>query len=146
MDVIKVAAKGRDPWNKCKLVGQKSPLKLKEIWAIRIRLQTRFADSRSCTVQFWRSTASSGPAIWSNCGFAMSRTASGSADVPQSCSRRRNGPFSLRSRNQREMPSVTGSVTSVSDLKTTCFRPAYTVHPTCPHGITLESSTGGSGR
>ncbi len=27
------------PWNKSKLTGQKSPLKLKEIWAIRIRLQ-----------------------------------------------------------------------------------------------------------
>ena len=27
------------PWNKGKLVGQKTPLKLKEIWAIRIRLQ-----------------------------------------------------------------------------------------------------------
>jgi len=27
------------PWNKGKLVGQKSPLRLKEIWAIRIRLQ-----------------------------------------------------------------------------------------------------------
>jgi hypothetical protein len=27
------------PWNKGKLVGQKSPLKLKEIWAIRVRLQ-----------------------------------------------------------------------------------------------------------
>jgi len=27
------------PWNKGKLVGQKMPLKLKEIWAIRIRLQ-----------------------------------------------------------------------------------------------------------
>jgi integrase len=27
------------PWNKGKLAGQKSPLKLKEIWAIRIRLQ-----------------------------------------------------------------------------------------------------------
>ena len=26
-------------WNKGKLVGQKTPLKLKEIWAIRIRLQ-----------------------------------------------------------------------------------------------------------
>lgn len=25
------------PWNKGKLVGQKPPLKLKEIWAIRIR-------------------------------------------------------------------------------------------------------------
>ena len=29
----------RQPWNKGKLVGQKAPLKLKEIWAIRIRLQ-----------------------------------------------------------------------------------------------------------
>jgi integrase len=29
----------RDPWNKGKLVGQKAPLKLKDIWAIRVRLQ-----------------------------------------------------------------------------------------------------------
>jgi hypothetical protein len=29
----------RIPWNKGKLVGQKAPLKLKEIWAIRVRLQ-----------------------------------------------------------------------------------------------------------
>ena len=29
----------REPWNKGKLVGQKAPLKLKDIWAIRIRLQ-----------------------------------------------------------------------------------------------------------
>jgi integrase len=29
----------RQPWNKGKLVGQKNPFKLKEIWAIRIRLQ-----------------------------------------------------------------------------------------------------------
>ena len=27
------------PWNKGKLIGQKLPLKLKEIWSIRIRLQ-----------------------------------------------------------------------------------------------------------
>ncbi len=27
------------PWNKGKLTGQKPPLKLNEIWAIRIRLQ-----------------------------------------------------------------------------------------------------------
>ena len=32
--------KGRvAPWNKGKLLGQKPPLKLKEIWAIRVRLQ-----------------------------------------------------------------------------------------------------------
>ncbi len=29
----------RTPWNKGKLIGQKHPLKLKDIWAIRIRLQ-----------------------------------------------------------------------------------------------------------
>ncbi len=28
-----------EPWNKGKLVGQKAPLKLKDIWAIQIRLQ-----------------------------------------------------------------------------------------------------------
>ena len=29
----------QEPWNKGKLVGQKAPLKLKDIWSIRIRLQ-----------------------------------------------------------------------------------------------------------
>ena len=29
------------PWNKGKLVGQKAPLKVKDIWAIRVRLQLR---------------------------------------------------------------------------------------------------------
>ena len=28
-----------EPWNKGKLVGQKAPFKLREIWAIRVRLQ-----------------------------------------------------------------------------------------------------------
>jgi len=28
-----------DPWNKGKIVGQKAPLKLKDIWALRVRLQ-----------------------------------------------------------------------------------------------------------
>ena len=34
-----IGSTSRDPWNKGKLVGQKSPLKLKDTWAIRIRLQ-----------------------------------------------------------------------------------------------------------
>ena len=35
-----IKTEGRaEPWNKGKLLGQKPPLKLKEIWAIRIRLQ-----------------------------------------------------------------------------------------------------------
>jgi integrase len=37
MDEFRVLV--RRPWNSGKLVGQKAPLKLKEIWAIRVRLQ-----------------------------------------------------------------------------------------------------------
>ena len=29
----------KSPWNKGKLIGQKAPLKLKDIWAIRVRLE-----------------------------------------------------------------------------------------------------------
>jgi integrase len=39
MDQSTNAALRKTPWNKGKLVGQKAPLKLKDIWAIRVRLQ-----------------------------------------------------------------------------------------------------------
>ena len=39
METINSATSVRVPWNKGKLVGQKAPFKLKEIWAIRVRLQ-----------------------------------------------------------------------------------------------------------
>ena len=39
MDSIATINQGHAPWNKGKLTGQKPPLKLKEIWAIRIHLQ-----------------------------------------------------------------------------------------------------------
>ncbi|CAM2195903.1 protein of unknown function [Paraburkholderia kururiensis] len=39
MEAIDVRSARRAPWNKGKLTGQKPPLKLREIWAIRIRLQ-----------------------------------------------------------------------------------------------------------
>ncbi len=41
MEQNNFAGQRRQPWNKDKLVGQKAPFKLKEIWAIRIRLQIR---------------------------------------------------------------------------------------------------------
>jgi integrase len=39
MESLNTACARREPWNKGKLVGQKAPFKLKEIWAIRVRLQ-----------------------------------------------------------------------------------------------------------
>lgn len=34
-----IAVRHHEPWNKGKLTGQKAPLRLKDIWAIRVRLQ-----------------------------------------------------------------------------------------------------------
>ena len=39
MESENVVVRDRAPWNKGKLTGQKPPLKLREIWAIRTRLQ-----------------------------------------------------------------------------------------------------------
>jgi hypothetical protein len=39
MDQSIHVATRKTPWNKGKLVGQKTPLRLKDIWAIRVRLQ-----------------------------------------------------------------------------------------------------------
>ena len=39
MQLLTHTPKTRTPWNKGKLTGQKPPFKLKEIWAIRVRLQ-----------------------------------------------------------------------------------------------------------
>lgn len=39
MDPAPASRSRREPWNKGRLVGQKTPLRLRDIWAIRIRLQ-----------------------------------------------------------------------------------------------------------
>ena len=39
MDVPATLSSSRSPWNKGKLIGRKAPLKPKDIWAIRVRLQ-----------------------------------------------------------------------------------------------------------
>ena len=53
-----VNALHREPWNKGKIVGQKAPFNVKDIWALRVRLQMekRVRSLRSST---WESTASS---------------------------------------------------------------------------------------
>lgn len=40
----------REPWNKGKLIGQKPPLKPKDIWAIRIHLQNEHQVRGLCVV------------------------------------------------------------------------------------------------
>ena len=46
----------RDPWNKGRLTGQKRPLKPKDVWSIRVRLQVErqawLADIRSRSTRY----------------------------------------------------------------------------------------------
>jgi hypothetical protein len=63
----------REPWNKGKLVGQKAPSKLKEIWAIRVRLQ--LANRRRELALFNLAIDSKlRAATWSSCAYVMSAT------------------------------------------------------------------------
>ena len=39
LDSNQPSALRRDPWNKGRLIGQKRPLKPKDVWSIRVRLQ-----------------------------------------------------------------------------------------------------------
>jgi hypothetical protein len=50
MDGIR-ATTPQGAWNKGKLVGQKAPFKLQEVWAIRIRLQMQGPPARPCPIR-----------------------------------------------------------------------------------------------
>ena len=54
------------PWNKGKITGQKPPLKLNEVWAIRIQLQ--IADKKNVISHslIWRLIANYVAVTWSN--------------------------------------------------------------------------------
>ena len=61
----------RAPWNKGRLVGQKRPLRPKEVWAIRARLQIKHS-TRDLALFNLDSTASSGAATLSAFGSMIS--------------------------------------------------------------------------
>lgn len=63
----------REAWNKGKLVGQKPPLKPKDIWAIRIHLLNAHAV-RDLAMFNWLSTASCEAAICLACASVTSHT------------------------------------------------------------------------
>jgi len=82
------------PWNKDRLIGPKPPLRLREIRAIRIRLQMARAPE---TLPFstWQSIVSFGAAISSSFKFVMWRTAERRFRERLLCSRRPHIRWSL---------------------------------------------------
>ena len=102
-------ADGReDPWNKGKLLGQKPPLKLKEIWAIRIRLQL---DHRARELALFNLAIDSKLRGCDLVGLRVHDVVQGSHVAPRalSCRRRRSGRCNSRSPNKRGMQSAPGS-------------------------------------
>ena len=89
----------RIPWNKGKLVGQKAPFKPKEVWAIRARLQMENRARELALFDLGIDSKLRACDIVS-CGFAMSATVIGLPAERPSCSRRRSGRASSRSRRQ----------------------------------------------
>jgi hypothetical protein len=105
--LIRIPFYHHEPWNKGKLVGQKAPLKLKEIWAIRIRLQLGERD---------RELALFNLAIDSklrSCDLVKLRVrdVTHGDRLPRgqlSCSRKPSGLCSLKSQSRRENPLARG--------------------------------------
>ena len=96
------------PWNKGKLIGQKPPLKLKEIWAIRIRLQL---DHRSRELALFNLAIDSKLRGCDLVGLHV-RDVFQSIMSPRarlSCRRRPSGRYNSRSPNKGGTRSVPGS-------------------------------------
>ena len=112
----------REPWNKGKLVGQKPPAKLNEIWSIRIRLQ--LANKRRDVALFNLAIDSKLRACdllklrlnnVEHGGRVMSR-----AIVMQQ--KKHKGPFSLKSLHRLGNSSCSGAMQSTFVLVSICSR------------------------
>jgi len=145
MEITHQGSVKRAPWNKGKLVGQKAPLKQREIRAIRIRLQLA-----ECT----RELALFNLAVDSKlrpCDLVRLRV----KDVTHgdqsptgrlSCSRRLGVRCNLRSRNKLASPSQRGFGVQTGDRRITSFRVACALPLTCQRGNMRGSFAAGCAR
>ena len=138
-----VKSSRREPWNKGKLVGQKTPLKLKDIWAIRVRLEMYDRKRELALFNLAIDSKLRGcDLVQREC--AMSPTVSASLLGRSSCNRRPSGRCSSKSRSRRANPYTPGFGMRPSRPRTICSRVGCDSPPICRHGNTHESSKRGS--
>ena len=139
--IIAVESRG-EPWNKGKLVGQKAPFKLKEIWAIRVRLQLsdRLRDLalfdlaidsklRACDLVRLRvRDVCHGDRVAARAIVMQQKTCD---------------PCSSRSQNKREMQFLLGFDARACDRRTFSFLAECIGRRTCRHDSTRGSSIRG---
>ena len=123
----------RDPWNKGALVRQKAPLKLRDIWAIRVRLELIWPPTVSCAaahlVQLHLRDVAHGDRI-------AARTI-----VMQ---QKPSGRCSSKSRSRSETRSSPGFGTRHSRPRIVCFQAGYGYPPFDPYP-TIKSGSFGAG-
>jgi hypothetical protein len=128
----------REPWNKGKIVGQKAPFKLKDIWALRVRLQI----------------GTGAPQPWhrQQAAWMRSRRPQGPGRVPRRSggdTRHRHAaqdsaPSAVRSRRQLETLSKRGSGVRGLNRRTFYSRAGCMIHRIWGRDSTLVSSGTGS--
>ncbi len=129
----------REPWNKGKLVGQKAPLKLKDIWAIRVRLELSERKRELALFNLAIDSKLRGCDLGS-CGFGILPTVIASPRAPSSCSRKPSGRSSSKSPSRPARRSWCGFDARRSRARTICFRAACDAPRICPPGGTRASS------
>lgn len=141
MDTAVTSAR-RGPWNKGKLVGQKAPLKVRDIWAIRVRMQIQVRTRDLALFDLGIDSKLRG-CDSSSYACVMSAMAIGWPRVQLCFSRRRNGQFNLRSRLRREKRLKHGSSRRPSAPTTISSRADCMSRRTSARGNTLELSIAG---
>lgn len=131
------------PWNKGRLVGQKAPLRLRDIWAIRVRLQLRHA-ARDLALLILPSTASCERAIWSSYGCSTLHMVTGLLNERRFFNRRPSVRCSSRLRSRLVPRSVPGCPGRPYIRIHSCSQAGFMVRFTFQPASTHESSTNGS--
>lgn len=135
--------KGQQPWNKGRLVGQKAPLRLRDIWAIRVRLQLRHA-ARDLPCSILPSTASCEHATWSSYGSSTSPMVTWYLKEQRFFSRRLSGRCSSKLRSRLVPRSAYGWPRHPYTKMLSCSQAGFMDRFTFRHGSTHASSTNGS--
>ena len=142
MHQVTHAASQHAPWNKGKLVGQKAPLKLKQIWAIRVRLE--LAD-RPRELALFNLAIDSKLRSCDLLKLRVRDVCHGERIAPRAIilQQKTQRPVQFEITEQTASRSRRGSGMPAVDQRTSCFRADSPAHLTYRAGSTPGSSTAG---
>lgn len=130
------------PWNKGKLVGQKAPLRLRDIWAIRVRLQIA---ERTRDLALFDLAIDSKLRACDLTKLRVRDIAHGAHVSPRAIvmQQKLSDRYSLKSPNKPGQRWRTGYIRPSCEVRIVCFQAGCTAQTISPPGNTLASSKPG---